>query len=431
MSWYYVDPAGTTKGPMTLDALKPLYDSQIKDNTYLWNGTTVPQWTALNKLPDILKQLNTSSISQTVISSKYTSFIRNGLITLHKHNISANIIDRYATTKYVFDFENEQSYATELMFELTIDPDAFIAGFEANIDGEIFIGQTKEKEIAAKEYSIAKQKEENAILISQPHKDIPNVFKVSTNIDSNSKISLEIRIEQYLKKKFNFNELCIQILRNFKRYNITPKFEHIEVTFDISDECGVYEVVAPSLVIDEQTIDKMNKNCMIKGKVTSDDNEVTLKYKVMGESEQTYALFDNESGSFCQVITNNIFTNKDGDHKEHEGGKDTIDSVIVPRRVVFVIDKSGSMSGGKWRRSVTATINGLQKLRKEYDRLNIILFIVFLNLAILLIFLFSFCPFYKNVYIQHINKISNISFKFKMTDNMQSYNALNSQYIET
>jgi len=56
-SWYYVDPAGATKGPHTIAQLKPLYGSVLKDTTYIWNGTTVAQWTALNKVPDIWKQI--------------------------------------------------------------------------------------------------------------------------------------------------------------------------------------------------------------------------------------------------------------------------------------------------------------------------------------------------------------------------------------
>ena len=103
------------------------------------------------------------------------------MITLQKYQITANIDNRYATTKYFFDFENEQAlYAQELKFEITIDPDAFISEFKANIDGELFIGKTKEKKIASKEYKEAKTKDENAILISQPHKEIPNVFEMSS-----------------------------------------------------------------------------------------------------------------------------------------------------------------------------------------------------------------------------------------------------------
>jgi len=49
-------------------------------------------------------------------------------------------------------------------------------------------------------------------------------------------------------------------------------------------------------------------------------------------------------------------------------------SYYIPQRVIFVIDKSGSMGGGKWRRSASATINGLKQLRKGFDRFNVILF---------------------------------------------------------
>ena len=56
-NWYYVDPAGATKGPHTVAQLKPLYGSVLKDTTYIWNGTTVLKWTALNKVPDIWKQI--------------------------------------------------------------------------------------------------------------------------------------------------------------------------------------------------------------------------------------------------------------------------------------------------------------------------------------------------------------------------------------
>ena len=147
------------------------------------------------------------------------------MITLNKHSISSEIKDRYAISVYSFDFINNNDYASELRFEITIDPDSFISKFEADIDGQLFIGQTKEKETAAKEYKEAKKKKENAILISQPHKDIPNIFEIKTNVDSGSNIKLDISIEQYLQKKFNFSELTIQILRNFKRYNITPNHE--------------------------------------------------------------------------------------------------------------------------------------------------------------------------------------------------------------
>ena len=63
---------------------------------------------------------------------------------------------------------------------------------------------------AKQEYDDAKEKNENAILIFQPYSNIPNVFRIKTNIHSNTKILLTITIQQYITKKFNFNQLNIQ-----------------------------------------------------------------------------------------------------------------------------------------------------------------------------------------------------------------------------
>ena len=343
------------------------------------------------------------------------------MITLDNHRISAKIKDRYAISVYSFDFINASNNASELEFEITIDPDAFISKFEANIDGILFIGETKEKETAAKEYKEAKKKKENAILISQPHDDIPNVFKISTNIDKGSSIELNITIEQYLKKKFDFSELTIQILRNFEKYNIKELYQFIQFEFNVEDQCGIYNVSIPSasyqkvrtqsvkdrlksapthsgVIVTEQLLDPKNKTCTIKGKIkslNSDINELSLKYKIKGENEDSQCLYDNKSNTFCHIYNipnilsdytlkeqmNNVKelyptpfmegTNNDKDIGESYTFNDTM---IVPRRVIFVIDKSGSMSGGKWRRAVSATINALKLLRQEIDRFNIILF---------------------------------------------------------
>eukprot|EP01083_Nonionella_stella_P110047 321758_1 len=49
-------------------------------------------------------------------------------------------------------------------------------------------------------------------------------------------------------------------------------------------------------------------------------------------------------------------------------------NILIPRRVVFVIDKSGSMSGGKWTSAISATSTSLHQLRKGYDRYCILFF---------------------------------------------------------
>merc|ERR1711972_849843 len=55
-NWYYVDAAGATKGPHTIAQMKSMYGNAIKDTTFIWNGTSVLEWTRLNKLPAVLIQ---------------------------------------------------------------------------------------------------------------------------------------------------------------------------------------------------------------------------------------------------------------------------------------------------------------------------------------------------------------------------------------
>ena len=129
------------------------------------------------------------------------------MIFLNSYDVSATIKQRYGTIIYTLDFTNNTEYggSDELEFEITIDSDAFISNFIADIDGELFYGKTKEKNKAKIEYDEAKEIDEHAILIYQPYNNIPNVFKIKTNIDSKSTILLKIQIEQHLTKKFNIN----------------------------------------------------------------------------------------------------------------------------------------------------------------------------------------------------------------------------------
>lgn len=57
MSWYYVDPSGNTLGPLSADTLKQNWSTTITEETYVWNGADVSQWTPLKDVPQLLKLL--------------------------------------------------------------------------------------------------------------------------------------------------------------------------------------------------------------------------------------------------------------------------------------------------------------------------------------------------------------------------------------
>eukprot|EP01083_Nonionella_stella_P213516 770060_1 len=301
----------------------------------------------------------------------------NGII-LHKHKIHATVKDRYACTTYLFNFENiSRSGSDELQFAITIDCDAFISKFEANIDGELFYGQTKQKETASAEYEEAKERNENAILISQPYADIPNVFQIQTNMDAGSKISLKITMEQYLRKELHFNQLNIQILRDFAAYNIAQNFDYISFVFDINDESGLYDVqtAEEDIIIESHSMGTQSKQCVIHGRImtkVSSINELTLRYKIKGEQSDSHFLFDRKTHAFCHIISDLITDSRIMDEGQSDVIKDNI-NIQIPRRVVFVLDRSGSMKGTKWDQTVSSSTTALKQL-KSFDRVNVMLF---------------------------------------------------------
>jgi len=307
-------------------------------------------------------------------------------IALVRHSITVDIRERYATTEYSFDFENESKCESkELQFELTIDAEALISHFVADIDGERFVGCTKAKETAKAEYTEAKAKDETAILLSKPYEDIANVFRVATNVRGGSKVQLRLSIEQFVAKKLQRNELTVQILRNWSHYGIRPRFEHIDFALTVRDRSGLFEVELPSARA-QQRMNANSTECSIRGRIDhkSPLNELVLRYKVKGEQSDSMLLFDAKSRTFCHII-NDVLSNASiaapqrGDAAE--GGVENemmfdmaIEEQLIPRRVVFVIDRSGSMSGEKWTKSVAATMTALQQLRAGHDRYAVMLF---------------------------------------------------------
>eukprot|EP01084_Bolivina_argentea_P009468 17673_1 len=52
---YYVGVRGETKGPFQFEKLKELYnDREISDISFLWNGTTIPKWTQLKDVTNMM-----------------------------------------------------------------------------------------------------------------------------------------------------------------------------------------------------------------------------------------------------------------------------------------------------------------------------------------------------------------------------------------
>eukprot|EP01083_Nonionella_stella_P173618 599454_1 len=127
--------------------------------------------------------------------------------------------------------------------------------------------------------------------------------------------------------------------------------------------------------MEHRTIDKLNQHYTAEGKIMKQNsiNELMISYKIKGEQNESMVLYDAKSHTFCHVISD-IITDSVIKNEQDMNEGDMDRNILIPRRVVFVIDKSGSMSGGKWTKTISATITAIKQLRKGYDRYCVLFF---------------------------------------------------------
>jgi len=177
----------------------------------------------------------------------------------------------------------------------------------------------------------------------------------------------------------------------------------------VMDSRGVLEVSTGGEVVDEETMNELATKWSISGRVLcaeSAANELTVRYKVKGEQMECAVLYDAATGTFCHIISDIVSGSKvtaismesggggdDGNEGkvEVEGGDDIgveaegiglsfeqqlgrSATPLIPRRVMFLIDKSGSMSGSKWEQTISAVTAALKQLRTGHDRFGVMLF---------------------------------------------------------
>ncbi len=55
---------------------------------------------------------------------------------------------------------------------------------------------------------------------------------------------------------------------------------------------------------------------------------------------------------------------------------------IIPRRVIFVVDRSGSMNKIKWNKTILSLCYALKQLKYEYDKFGILLFDLYVEIVL-------------------------------------------------
>ncbi|XP_027032099.1 inter-alpha-trypsin inhibitor heavy chain H3-like [Tachysurus fulvidraco] len=288
--------------------------------------------------------------------------VRSHEIEMQKVKIDCIVTSRFAHTVMTSTALNKANVSQEVFFEVELPKTAFITNFSMEIDGKTYVAEVKEKKKAEKEYETAVSSGHTAGLVKASGRKMEK-FSVSVNVAANSNITFTLTYEELLQRRLGKYELMIrvkpkQLVQHFEIVATVYEpqgitFLDVNVTFITNDLLPLVEKTVSdkkATVSFSPTLDQQRKCSDCDG--TLIDGDFIITYDVKREQE----LGDIQ-------IVNGYFVHffAPGDLQQ------------LPKNVVFVIDRSGSMSGRKMKQTREALLTILDDLYEE-DHFGLVIF---------------------------------------------------------
>uniref|UniRef100_A0A8B9JSH6 Zgc:112265 n=1 Tax=Astyanax mexicanus TaxID=7994 RepID=A0A8B9JSH6_ASTMX len=283
-------------------------------------------------------------------------------VEISSFHINSTVTSRYAITVITSRVKNRHTDSKEIHFEVKIPKNAFISKFRMTIEGKTYDGVVKEKEAAQQQYSEAVARGESAGVVSSVGRTLEE-FKTSVTVAALSKVTFELTYEELLQRRHGKYDLLInaqpmQPVADFKidvYIKENPDISFLEVKGDLyTDELA-----------NAVTTTRSGKEAWIHFYPTSDQQTKCLRCTADGLDGDLIITYDvertNPNGDI--QIMNDYFV--------HFFAPANL--VRIPKNVIFIIDRSGSMSGRKIQQTRSALDHILGDLDRD-DHFGLILF---------------------------------------------------------
>ncbi|XDV51336.1 hypothetical protein PO909_020225 [Leuciscus waleckii] len=283
-------------------------------------------------------------------------------VDIYSFYINSTVTSRYATTVITSRVANTVNESQEIQFEVKIPKNAFISKFRMTIEGKIFDGVVKEKQEAQQQYSRAVSRGESAGLIKSVGRTLED-FKTSVTVAALSKVTFELTYEELLKRRLGKYELLInaqpmQPVADFKvdvHIQEKPGISFLEVKGDLSTDDLANAIKTTRADKDAWVTFYPTRDQQTKCKSCGENGlngDLLITYDVERPNHQGEVMVSN--GYFVHYFAPS-------------------DVPRIPKNVVFIIDRSGSMSGRKIHQTRLALLKILSDLDED-DHFGLITF---------------------------------------------------------
>ncbi|XP_020786637.2 inter-alpha-trypsin inhibitor heavy chain H3-like isoform X2 [Boleophthalmus pectinirostris] len=274
-------------------------------------------------------------------------------VEVYSVTVDCTVTSRFAHTIMTSKARNMANSSQEIFFEVELPKTAFITNFSMEIDGKLYVGEVKEKEKAKKQYDKAVSSGQTAGIVKAAGRKM-ELFAVSVNIAASSYVVFTLTYEELLQRKHGKYEILTQV----KPKQVVQEFKIV---------ANIFEPQGLAFVETEATFLSNDLLPLVEKVVT--DKKARISFSPTVEQQRSCA-------ECVESVINGDFIIKYDVKREKDLGDIQIvngyfvhffappDLPRIPVNVVFVIDRSGSMSGLKMeqtRQALSAILNDLHQ----------------------------------------------------------------------
>ncbi|XP_034068136.1 inter-alpha-trypsin inhibitor heavy chain H3-like [Gymnodraco acuticeps] len=284
------------------------------------------------------------------------------MVEVYSVRVDCTVTLRFAHTVMTSKALNRANSSQEIFFEVDLPKTAFIANFSMEIDGQMYVGDVKEKEKAKKQYEKAVSSGQTAGLVKASGRKMEK-FSVSVNIAANSSVTFVLTYEELLQRKLG-------------QYEILTRVKPEQPVQDFQIVTNIYEPQGIAFV--ETTATFLSNELLPLVKKTVTDTKAHISFSPTLDQQRKCPECEGT------IIEGDFIIKYDVKRKKGLGEVQIVNGYFVhffappdlprvPKNVVFVIDRSGSMSGQKMSQTRDALVAILKDLHEE-DHFALILF---------------------------------------------------------
>ncbi|XP_059879764.1 inter-alpha-trypsin inhibitor heavy chain H4 [Delphinus delphis] len=284
-------------------------------------------------------------------------------IDIYSLTVDSRVSSRFAHTVVTSRVVNKASTLQEVTFQMELPKKAFITNFSMIIDGVTYPGNIKEKAAAQEQYSAAVERGESAGLVKATGRKTEQ-FQVSVSVAPAAKITFKLVYEELLVRHLGAYELLLKVQPQ-------QLVKHLQMDIYIFEPQGISFLETESTFMTNELAEALT--------TTQNKTKAHVRFRPTLSQQQKSPEQQQDT-----VLDGNFIVRYDVD-RTVSGGSIQIENgyfvhyfapehlATIPKNVIFVIDKSGSMSGRKIQQTREALIKILGDLGPR-DQFNLISF---------------------------------------------------------